>query len=81
MEAGGKGMSGEKGGVSFAAASQRDGGRIGKAADAGKRQAGEASVRERGAELRLETFLLDRLLCLVTVVLEPDLDLRRESKK
>ena len=78
MEAGGEGMGGEESGIcaNLAAASQR--GRVGKAADAGERQA-EAARRERAAELGLETFLLDRLLRLVTVVLEPDLDLRGEG--
>ena len=45
-------------------------------AHAGERQAQAVARRERARELRLEAFLLDRLLRLVTVVLEPDLDLR-----
>ena len=45
-------------------------------AHAGERQTQAVARRERARELRLEAFLLDRLLRLVTVVLEPDLDLR-----
>ena len=69
-----KGMGKERGICARLAASSSQRRRVGETANAGEREA-EPPWREGTGKLRLKTLLLDRLLCLVTVVLEPDLDL------